>query len=34
MSEVEKNIIRERSENRYYKNKQRLEEIISKIYRK
>ena len=34
MSEDEKNIIRERSENRYYKNEQRLEEIISKIYRK
>ena len=34
MSEDKKNVIRERSKNRYHKNKQRLEEIMSKIYRK
>ena len=34
MSKDEKNVIRERSKNRYHKNKQRLEEIMSKIYRK
>ena len=34
MSEDEKNVIREKSENIYHKNKQRLVEITSKIYRK
>ena len=34
MSEDEKNVIRERSKNRYHKNKQRLEEIMSKIYKR
>ena len=32
MSEDEKNIIRERSKNRYNKNKQRLEEIMYKKF--
>ena len=34
MSEDEKNVIRERSKNRYHKNKQILEEIMSKVYKK
>ena len=34
MSEDEKNEIGERSKNRYHENKRRLEEIMSKIYRK
>ena len=34
MSEDEKNVIRERSKNRYHKNKQRLEEIMFKIYKR
>ena len=34
MSEDEKNVIRERSKNRYHENKRKLEEIMSKIYRK
>ena len=29
---MQKNVIRERSKNRYHKNKQRLEEIMQKIY--
>ena len=33
MSEDEKNVIRKRSKNRYHKNKQRLEEIMQKIYK-
>ena len=34
MSEDEKNVIRERSKNRDHENKKRLEEIMSKIYKK
>ena len=34
MSEDEKNVIRERSKNRYWENKRRLEEIMNKIYKK
>ena len=34
MSEDEKNIIRERSKNRYWENKRKLEEIINNIYKK
>ena len=34
MSEDEKNVITDRGKNRYHKNKQKLEEILSKIYKK
>ena len=34
MSKDEKNVIRERSKNRYHENKKRLEEILPKIYKK
>ena len=34
MSEDEKNVIRERSKNRYHKNKQRIKELVEKMYRK
>ena len=34
MSEDEKNVIRERSKNRYHKNKQKLKEIMQKIHKK
>ena len=34
MSENEKKVIRKRSKNRYYKNKQKLEGIMQKIYKK
>ena len=34
MSEDEKNLIRERSKNRYHENKQRIKDIVDKVIRK
>ena len=34
MSEDGKNVIGERSKNRYHKNKHRIQELVEKIYRK
>ena len=34
MSEDEKNVIRERSKNRYHKNKQRIKDLVEKVLKK
>ena len=34
MSGDEKNVIRERSKNRYHKNQQRIKDLVENVYRK